>query len=118
MNPALFRTTYYAVSNDCPSSVINGGVNQQTIGTSDTTTANIDPAINWDLMSNAVKINLFRILQESLQNCNKYANATTIQVEFKQVKSRLSLKISDDGDGFNVKKGRKGNNNLFSKIVL
>lgn len=68
----------------------------------------IDTAINWDLMSNAVKINLFRILQESLQNCNKYANATTIQVQFKQGKSKLSLKISDDGVGFNVKKGRKG----------
>lgn len=68
----------------------------------------IDPAINWELMTNAVKINLFRILQESLQNCNKYANATKIEVEFKQGKSRLSLKISDNGAGFNVKKARKG----------
>jgi signal transduction histidine kinase len=68
----------------------------------------VDPSINWDLISNTVKINLFRILQESLQNCNKYANATTIQVEFKQEKSKLSLKINDNGVGFNIKKGRKG----------
>jgi signal transduction histidine kinase len=30
------------------------------------------------------KINLYRILQESLQNCNKYANATLINVELKK----------------------------------
>jgi signal transduction histidine kinase len=35
----------------------------------------IDKSLKWDVIEN-VKINLYRILQESLQNCNKYANAT------------------------------------------
>jgi signal transduction histidine kinase len=70
--------------------------------------AHIDPTIKWDLIDNTVKINIYRILQESLQNCNKYANATKIKVEFKKLNDNLMLKISDDGIGFNVNKVKKG----------
>jgi signal transduction histidine kinase len=70
--------------------------------------AHIDPAIKWDFIDNTVKINIYRILQESLQNCNKYANATKIKVEFKKQNDNLVLKISDDGVGFNVNRAKKG----------
>jgi signal transduction histidine kinase len=60
------------------------------------------------LASNAIKINLFRVLQESLQNTNKYANANLINVKFKQDSDNLFLEISDDGIGFNNHKGEKG----------
>ena len=36
-------------------------------------TSTIDFTIKWELISNSKKINLYRILQESLQNINKYA---------------------------------------------
>ncbi|MFV5694354.1 ATP-binding protein [Flavobacterium sp. LB3P122] len=68
----------------------------------------IDPAIKWESLSNAVKINLYRIIQESLQNINKYANANVIKVELKIKESNLFLAISDDGVGFNVNKAKKG----------
>jgi signal transduction histidine kinase len=68
----------------------------------------IDPAIKWELLSNAIKINLYRIIQESLQNINKYAGANTIKVELKKKEDDLFLVISDDGVGFNVKKAKKG----------
>ena len=70
--------------------------------------SNIDSRIKWELVSNAVKINLYRILQESLQNTNKYAHADTVKVDFSKVDNHLILKISDDGVGFNVKKAKKG----------
>lgn len=70
--------------------------------------AHIDPTIKWDSIDNTIKINLYRILQESLQNCNKYANATKIKVEFKKQNDNLVLKINDDGVGFNVNKAKKG----------
>lgn len=71
--------------------------------------AYIDPSIKWDLIDNIIKINLYRILQESLQNCNKYAKATKIKVEFKRQNDfNLLLKISDDGEGFNVSRAKKG----------
>jgi signal transduction histidine kinase len=54
-----------------------------------------DSHIKWELVSNIVKINLYRIIQEALQNCNKYANADTITVEFKSEIDYLILSISD-----------------------
>jgi signal transduction histidine kinase len=70
------------------------------------------------MMSNSNKINLFRIIQESLQNINKYANATSIKIEFKKEIDNLLLVIADDGIGFNVSKGKKGIGiqNMISRI--
>jgi signal transduction histidine kinase len=68
----------------------------------------IDPAIKWGLISNSVKINLYRIIQESLQNINKYAKAAAIKVELKKERDTIFLAISDDGIGFNVNRAKKG----------
>jgi len=78
----------------------------------------IDSSIKWELMSNAIKINLYRIVQESLQNINKYANANTIKVEFKKEMQNLFLVINDDGIGFDVKRAKKGIGlqNMLSRI--
>ncbi len=67
-----------------------------------------DSNIKWDLVSNIVKINLYRIIQEALQNCNKYADADTITVEFKSEINYLVLSIADDGVGFNAKRTKNG----------
>jgi signal transduction histidine kinase len=69
-------------------------------------------------MSNSKKINVFRVIQESLQNCNKYANANFIRIEFKKEIDNLLLIITDDGTGFNVNKGKKGIGiqNMISRI--
>lgn len=68
----------------------------------------IDSTIKWELVSNAVKINLYRIIQESLQNINKYANANTIKVELRKKDDGLFLSINDDGVGFDVNKAKRG----------
>ena len=70
--------------------------------------SSIDPAIKWELVSNSLKINLYRILQEALQNSNKYANANTIKIELRKEEDHLILKISDNGVGFNIKTAKKG----------
>lgn len=67
-----------------------------------------DSQIKWELVSNAVKINLYRIIQEALQNCNKYAKAKTITVEFKNEVNHLILSVFDDGIGFNPKRTKNG----------
>ncbi|WP_394775683.1 ATP-binding protein [Flavobacterium sp.] len=67
-----------------------------------------DSNIKWDLVSNTVKINLYRIVQEALQNCNKYADANTIIIEFKSEIDHLVVSIYDDGVGFNTKKTKNG----------
>ncbi|MBL0736431.1 tetratricopeptide repeat protein [Flavobacterium sp. GN10] len=67
-----------------------------------------DSEIKWDLISNIEKINLYRIVQEGLQNCNKYAKADIIRVEFKNEDDNLVLTIEDDGIGFNTNKTKNG----------
>ena len=78
----------------------------------------IDSTIKWESMSNTIKINLYRIIQESLQNINKYANANAINVEFKRGIDNLFVEISDDGIGFNVNRAKKGIGlqNMLSRI--
>ncbi|MFD2941148.1 tetratricopeptide repeat-containing sensor histidine kinase [Flavobacterium notoginsengisoli] len=67
-----------------------------------------DPDVKWELISNIVKINLYRIIQEGLQNCNKYAKADIIKIEFKIENDDLVLTIEDDGIGFNTNKTKNG----------
>lgn len=78
----------------------------------------LDESIQWDKVANNVKINLYRILQESLQNINKYAQANQISVEFKKEDDRIALRITDDGIGFdvNTKKRGIGLQNMESRV--
>ena len=50
---------------------------------------------------------MYRILQEGLQNINKYAGAKNIQVEISGDSENVFLKIQDDGIGFDVNKKSK-----------
>lgn len=68
----------------------------------------IDREIIWDKIENNIKINLYRILQESLQNINKYAQAKSVRIEIKKAENQLSVSISDNGIGFAVDKKSKG----------
>lgn len=68
----------------------------------------IDNKLDWDKIGNAIKINLYRILQEGLQNINKYANAKNIKVDISGDAENVYLKIKDDGIGFDVNKKSKG----------
>jgi signal transduction histidine kinase len=68
----------------------------------------IDTKLDWDKIGNAIKINLYRILQEGLQNINKYANAKNIKVDISGDAENVYLKIKDDGIGFDVNKKSKG----------
>lgn len=81
-------------------------------------TSSLDESIQWDKVPNAVKINLYRILQESLQNINKYANAKHISIEFKKENDQIMFKITDDGIGFdvNTKKRGIGLQNMQSRV--
>ncbi|GGW54980.1 two-component sensor histidine kinase [Winogradskyella epiphytica] len=64
--------------------------------------------ISWDLVSNKTKINIYRIIQESMQNIYKHANAQTVEISISLEKNLICLDIIDDGDGFDTTKSRKG----------
>ncbi|UZO80756.1 sensor histidine kinase [Aquimarina sp. ERC-38] len=64
--------------------------------------------IDWKKVPDPKKISLFRIIQESLQNIFKHANATKINVEFKFVDNEIKLTVKDNGVGFKEDKVKKG----------
>ena len=64
--------------------------------------------INWDDVSNKTKIHFYRIVQESLQNIYKHANAKSVKISFKLENNVICLSISDDGSGFDIHKAKKG----------
>ena len=64
--------------------------------------------ISWDFVSNKTKINIYRIIQESMQNIYKHANAKTIKISISLEKDVICLDIIDDGEGFDTSKSKKG----------
>ena len=67
-----------------------------------------DPRIVWSLIDKNVKMNLYRIFQEALQNINKYADANTISIKIAKSDTGISVKIADNGKGFDTKQIKKG----------
>lgn len=67
-----------------------------------------DEGIAWNLVDEKIKINLFRILQESIFNSIKYASCDHVNVELVKKKSRVELIIVDDGQGFDTNKKNRG----------
>jgi signal transduction histidine kinase len=68
----------------------------------------IDPDVDWEAMSNIVKVNIYRIIQEALQNINKYSKAKHAHVDVKKDGNTISVKVTDDGIGFNPDKVKGG----------
>ncbi|APY09624.1 hypothetical protein BWZ20_07205 [Winogradskyella sp. J14-2] len=64
--------------------------------------------ISWDFVSNKTKINIYRIIQESMQNIYKHANAKAIKISISIEKNVICLEIIDDGEGFDTSKSKKG----------
>lgn len=64
--------------------------------------------IDWDLVSNKIKINIYRMVQEALQNIYKHAKAKGVKIGFQYKNSVICLTISDDGIGFVPNKSAKG----------
>ena len=59
--------------------------------------------------SSLVGINLYRTIQEGINNAIKYANADEIAVEVKEFKDFISIEIKDNGIGFNLDQVELGN---------
>ncbi|WP_181938047.1 MULTISPECIES: sensor histidine kinase [unclassified Arenibacter] len=67
-----------------------------------------DHNIDWDQLKGDIKINIYRIVQESLQNCIKHAKATKVDLLFESENGHLKIIVLDNGIGFDQKKGKKG----------
>ncbi|OAJ92587.1 signal transduction histidine-protein kinase/phosphatase UhpB [Vibrio bivalvicida] len=62
---------------------------------------------DYESLSDTLKVTLFRLCQETLNNAAKYANATSIIIEL-YIDEQLSLNIADNGVGFKTEECMKG----------
>lgn len=69
---------------------------------------NNNQAIPWKNIDDDIKVSLYRIIQEAIQNILKHASATTITINFDLNQETLLLSIVDDGSGFDERTIKKG----------
>ncbi|RUA15794.1 MAG: hypothetical protein DSY83_06940, partial [Flavobacteriia bacterium] len=77
-----------------------------------------DKKIHWDNLLGDIKINAYRIVQETLKNSAKHAKCKNIAISFGSASGTLKLTIKDDGIGFDTTKGKRGIGirNIISRV--
>lgn len=77
-----------------------------------------DEDIDWDLLKGEAKINLYRIVQECLQNAVKHSEAEMISLNLHGSSSNIVITVSDNGRGFQTQSGKKGigHKNISSRV--
>ena len=60
-------------------------------------------------LSSVEGMNLYRIIQEAVNNSIKYSEATSISIHVVQVEKQIQLTIQDNGSGFDYENIEKGN---------
>ena len=53
-------------------------------------------------------LNIFRIVQEALNNAVKYSRASLIRVRVHRSTAGLEVAVLDNGEGFNIREAEKG----------
>ncbi|QYO62458.1 sensor histidine kinase [Leptolyngbya sp. 7M] len=59
-------------------------------------------------LSHAYNLAIFRVIQESLTNCCKYADATAVSVIVQPVNQQIQIIVEDNGNGFELEKNTTG----------
>ena len=66
------------------------------------------------------KINVYRIIQEQLNNILKHAQASSVSIELNKQREQIRLCVEDDGKGFDPRMRRNGVgiSNIMSRAEL
>jgi signal transduction histidine kinase len=68
----------------------------------------VNKGVLFDGIKDFTKVNIYRILQESVQNIIKHAKANHVWIHFYLDAEQLNLIIEDNGVGFDVNGDKKG----------
>jgi len=79
---------------------------------------NVDDTLKNQKFSSIVGINLYRTIQEAVNNALKYSEADEITVKVASQNNKIQIEIQDNGNGFNLDKVAFGNglNNMVKRI--
>ena len=77
-----------------------------------------DEEIRWKKINRNLKVNLYRILQECVQNIKKHSFASNASIKIEKVDQKLRVQICDNGIGFNknFKKKGIGLENIYARV--
>ena len=80
---------------------------------------NSDPELE-EILSENTKLILYRIIQEALNNCLKYAEAKSVIIYLSVSQKKVTLTVSDDGKGFDPMTTKKGAGlkNIQNRVYL
>jgi signal transduction histidine kinase len=67
-----------------------------------------DETIDWKSVDTNIKINCYRIIQEALQNIDKYAQAKKVTITMSKLNQSIHITIKDDGLGFDTTATKNG----------
>jgi len=71
---------------------------------------NLNSTISSPIFFSSIKgINIFRVIQEAINNAIKYANASEITINIYETNNKLIIEIKDNGIGFNLNTVELGN---------
>ncbi len=59
-------------------------------------------------IDSTIEVAIFRVVQEALNNCRKYAKATKVSVKIEFMPEQINVRIEDNGIGFDLEKVREG----------
>ena len=68
----------------------------------------IDKFVEWSKITEKQKVHIYRIIQEALNNINKYAKASKCFILILKKHNQLIIRIHDNGIGFDLHKNKKG----------
>lgn len=68
----------------------------------------VDKYIDWSSVSSANKIHIYRIIQEAIQNSNKYSKAERCYIMLLKTGDKITIRVWDNGIGFNTEKIKQG----------
>lgn len=69
----------------------------------------VDPMLKTKKMSSVKGMNIYRTIQEAINNSIKYANASIIAINAKNTENHIKISIQDNGTGFDQATIPKGN---------
>jgi signal transduction histidine kinase len=69
----------------------------------------MEPLLKNKIFSNLEGMNIYRTIQESINNSIKYANASQISITICTLEAAIQIQIQDNGDGFDVNDAVFGN---------
>ncbi len=69
----------------------------------------IDESLTRQKLTSIAGMNIYRTIQEAVNNAIKYADAVNISIDAKNINGKLEIIITDDGKGFDVDAVERGN---------